>query len=74
VPGVRRYVQCHPLASSYTNGRTPIWDGVAEVWFDNDEAMVACAETPQYKAVLSDEPNFLAENAKFIVTTEHIIL
>lgn len=74
VPGVRRYVQCHPIPSSYKDGRTPLWDGVAEVWFDSEDAMRANAQTPQYKAVLADEPNFLAENPKFIITTEHVIL
>ena len=74
VPGARRYVQCHPLPSSYTNGRTPIWDGVAEVWFDSDEAMRSNADTAEFKAVLADEPNFLAGDANFIITTEHIIL
>ncbi len=74
VPGARRYVQSHPLASSYRNERTPLWDGVAEVWFENDEAMRSNASTPQYQAVLADEPNFLAENAKFIITTERVIL
>lgn len=74
VPGARRYVQSHPLMSSYKNGRTPLWDGVAEVWFENEDSMRANAATPQYQAVLADEPNFLAENAKFIITTENVIL
>jgi uncharacterized protein (TIGR02118 family) len=74
VPGARRYVQCHPIPSSYANGRMPLYDGVAEVWFDSEEAMRSGPQTPEYKAVIADEPNFLAENAKFIITTEHIIL
>jgi uncharacterized protein (TIGR02118 family) len=74
VPGGRRYVQSHPLPSSYKNGRMPLWDGVAEVWFENEEAMRSNVATPQYQAVLADEPNFLAENAKFIITTERVIL
>ena len=74
VPGARRYVQSHPLPSSYQNGRMPLWDGVAEVWFENDDAMRANAATPEYQAVLADEPHFLAENAKFIITTEQVIL
>lgn len=74
VPGARRYVQCHPVLTSYANGRTPLWDGIAEVWFDSDDAMRSNADTPQFKAVLADEPNFLDGAAKFILTTEHIIL
>ena len=74
VPGVRRYVQCHPLLSSYKNGRTPLWDGVAESWFDSDDAMRSNADTPEYKTLRADEPHFLAENPKFIITTERVIL
>ncbi len=74
VPGARRYVQCHPVMSSYQKGRTPLWDGVAEVWFENEDAMRSNANTPEYQAVLADEPNFLAGNAKFIITTERVIL
>jgi hypothetical protein len=36
--------------------------------------MRANANTPEYQAVLADEPDFLAENAKFIITTERVIL
>ncbi len=74
IPGVRRYVQCHPLLSSYKNGRTPLWDGIAESWFDSDEAMRTNADTPEYKAVRADERHFLAEDPKFIITTERVIL
>jgi uncharacterized protein (TIGR02118 family) len=74
VPGARRYVQNHPLLTAYKNGRTPLWDGVAEVWFEGEDAMRSNVDTPQYRAVLADEPNFLAENAKFIITTERVIL
>jgi uncharacterized protein (TIGR02118 family) len=74
VPGVRRYVQCHPLASAYRDNRIPTWDGVAETWFDSDDAMRAGAATPEYKALRDDEPHFLAENPKFIIATEHVIV
>ena len=74
VPGVRRYVQCHPLPSAYRNGRTPMWDGVAESWFESDEAMRGGADTPQYKTLREDEPHFLAENPKFIIALENVII
>ena len=37
LPGLRRYVQNHVIAGAYKNGREPVYDGVAEVWFDNLE-------------------------------------
>jgi uncharacterized protein (TIGR02118 family) len=74
VPGVRRYVQSHVLPSAYKPGRSPMFDGVAESWFENDEAIHSAANTPEYKAVRGDEPNFLAADPPFIVAKEYVIL
>lgn len=74
VPGVRRYVQCHVLTSGYKSGRAPMFDGVAESWFESDEAMRAGGNTPQYKALRADEPNFLAGDPAFIIAKEYVIL
>jgi len=73
IPGIRRYVQCHVRPSAYAGGREPIYDGVAETWFENYEAMTAGA--PEYRAVRADEPNFIAPGPlAFIIATEHLIL
>ncbi len=34
LPHLRRYVQCHTLPSAYAAGE-PIYDGVAQLWFEN---------------------------------------
>jgi uncharacterized protein (TIGR02118 family) len=39
MPQVRRYIQCHVRPSSYDEGRTARYDGVAELWFDNFNAV-----------------------------------
>lgn len=74
VPGVRRYVQCHVRPSAYRAGREPRFDGVAETWFENEDAMRAAANTPEYKAVRADEANFLAGDPAFIIAKEYLIL
>ena len=51
-----------------------MWDGVAESWFESDDAMRAGSDTPQYKTLRADEPNFLAEVPKFIIALEHVII
>jgi uncharacterized protein (TIGR02118 family) len=73
LPGIRRYVQSHVLASGYRKGE-PVYDGVAESYFDDTQAMKALAKTPEYAAVLADEPNFLDRASMgSIITDEYVI-
>ena len=73
LPGIRRYVQNHPLASAYRKGE-PAFDAVAESSFDDTEAMKTLARTPEYAAVLADEPNFIEPSTMgSIITEEHVI-
>jgi uncharacterized protein (TIGR02118 family) len=57
VPGVRSYVQCHTLESIYKT-REPIWDGIAELSYDDFEAMRRSAKLPESQAATADSPNF----------------
>jgi uncharacterized protein (TIGR02118 family) len=73
LPGIRRYVQSHTLLSGYKKGE-PAYDGVAEVCFDDTQAMKTLAESPEYADVLADEPNFIdASSNGSIITDEHVI-
>ena len=73
LPGIRRYVQSHALASGYRKGE-PVYDGVAESCFDDTQAMKALAKMPEYAAVLADEPNFIdAASMGSIITDEYVI-
>jgi uncharacterized protein (TIGR02118 family) len=73
LPGIRKYVQSHTLRSGYRKGE-PAYDGVAEVWFDDTNAMRAAAQTPTYAAVRADEANFIdLSTMGSIITEEHII-
>jgi uncharacterized protein (TIGR02118 family) len=75
VPGVRRYVQSHLRRSAYHAGRNPRYDGVAETWFDDIDALRASAGTEEYRAVRADEANFLApDTIRFIIAGEHVIV
>jgi len=73
VPGVRRYVQHHAIPNLYTRGREPVYDGVAQTWFDDLEAMRAAAGTEQRAATLEDEPNFIAAPSPFVVCTSIVM-
>lgn len=73
LPGIRRYAQSHTLPSSYRKGE-PAYDGVAESWFDDTQAMKALAKAPEYAAVLADEPNFIDRaTMNSIITDEYVI-
>ena len=73
LPGVRRYVQSHTLPSGYRK-REPVYDGIAEVWFDDTRAMRALAETPEYAAVRADEAQFIDHATMgLLITEEHVI-
>src|SRR5207244_2545874 len=73
MPGIRRYVQSHTLLSGYRKGELA-YDGVAEVWFDDTQAMRALVGTKEYAAVRADEPNFIDLSAMgSIITEEHVI-
>lgn len=74
VPQLRRYEQCHTRLAAYAGGREPAWDGIALVWFDDDQAMRDAALTAEYARVKADDGNLVGPApTPFLVTTEHVI-
>jgi uncharacterized protein (TIGR02118 family) len=74
LPGVRRYVQSHTLASAYARGE-PVWDGIAEVWADDTDALRAMTRAPEHAEVQADEAAFIDRSTMgLIVTEEHVLL
>ena len=74
LPGVRRYVQSHTVASSYAKGQ-PAYDGLAEVWADDTAALRAMTQSPANAAVVADEARFLDRGAMtFLLTEERVIV
>ena len=72
--GALRYVQVHTLGDEAAlnsaagmakarGGMEPIYDGVAEVWFESREALLAAASTPAGRAAAKE---LVADEAKFI--------
>jgi uncharacterized protein (TIGR02118 family) len=57
VPGLRTYAQCHTLLSGYKKGE-PVWDGIAELGYDDIDAMRRIAGTPESVAATEDTANF----------------
>ena len=77
--GAKRYVQAHTLDSPLNDafkesrGMSPEYDGVAEVWFESEEALVAAMSSPEGQALsaalLEDESTFIdhAKSSAFLV-------
>src|SRR5512144_1820867 len=73
LPGLRRYVQSHTLLAGYRKGE-PIYDGIAELWFDDTKAMAALRGTKEMEAVAADEAVFIDRGTMgLILTDEHVI-
>ena len=73
MPGVRRYVQSHTLLAGYRK-RKPAADGIAELWFDDTDALRALQGTVTLEATMADHVEFVAPDGhKQIVTEEHVI-
>jgi uncharacterized protein (TIGR02118 family) len=73
IPGVRRLVQSHRLAAS--DMRQPDFDGMAELWFDNVEDLLAARKSAEWKAASDDEANFIDRTrVAYFVSEEHVIL
>lgn len=75
IPGVRRYVQCHVVPTTYAGRNAPAFDGAAELWWDDLDAMRAAMGTPEVAAAIEDEKNFIdhAKVASF-VTVENVVV
>jgi uncharacterized protein (TIGR02118 family) len=73
LPGVRRYVQSHTRTAVYRTGE-PVYDGIAELWFDDTAAMRALRDTPEMAAVQADEARFIDRSTMgLIITDDHVI-
>lgn len=74
IPGLRKLVQSH--ATAVTNQiRSADYDGMAELWFDDMQALLGARDTPEWKASTEDEQHFIDHSkTAFFVTEEHEIV
>ena len=73
LPGIRGYVQSHTLIEGYRKAR-PIYDGIAEVWFEDTAAMRALAGTPAMRAVEADEAKFIDRSTMgLLIVEDHVV-
>ena len=75
VPGIRRYVQSHIAAEKTRPDISSLGvtvDGIAELWYDDRNAMERALATPQMKALHADGALFIGGIATFI--TEELVI
>ena len=74
IPGLRKLVQSHRLTVS-GDKHQPDYDGMAELWFDDVEALLAARQSPEWKSSSEDEANFIDHSkVAYFVSEEHTIL
>ena len=76
VPGLKRYVQSH-IVEERTRPDIPTTavdvDGIAELWFDDREAMARAMATPAAKALHADGALFIGRIKSFTIEEKVII-
>jgi uncharacterized protein (TIGR02118 family) len=76
VPGVRRYVQSHIVA---TRTRADIpeidveIDGIAELWYEDQAALQRAAATPEMKRLTDDGALFIGRIKSYVIEEKEII-
>ena len=71
-PLVGTYVQSHPIYNDKLTFEDTI-DGIAEIWFDDTNAMRSLAATKEYKDIQDDEKVFIDGTAVRLIIAEDII-
>ena len=83
--GARRYVQTHTLGTDLnaalagSRGTAEAYDGLAEVWWDSLDALIAMSRSEEgqraNETLIEDEARFIDfGRSSFFITEEHAIL
>jgi len=74
IPGLRKLVQSHRCVVP-GDEHEPDYDGMAELWFDNAEALLAARQSKEWKASSEDEKNFIDHSkVAYFVSEEHVLV
>ena len=74
IPGFLHYAQYHVHSERLDEEDAEI-DGIAELWFESAESQKAAYATPEYAAVVDDEPNLFCMSSRFVhpVMTDQVV-
>ena len=72
IPEVRKYVASITLPSAYHN-REPLYDGISEAWFDDEDVLRATADSAPRRAAHADDAKFVDMTTTGSIVTDEII-
>jgi uncharacterized protein (TIGR02118 family) len=73
IPGLRRLVQSRRLIIAGDKFQCD-YDGMAELWFDDADALLKARQSPEWQASHADEANFIDHSkVAYFVSEEHVI-
>ena len=74
IPGLIKYIQYHVKSERVDKADDPI-DGIAELWFESEETQKEAYQSPEYQAVVEDEPNLFKMSSHYVhpVMTKKIV-
>jgi uncharacterized protein (TIGR02118 family) len=73
IPGVRRIVQSHTVQIE-GDQYSADFDGMVELWFDDEKALLAARQSPEWNRSSEDEKHFIDhKRVAYFVTAEHEI-
>src|SRR5258707_15801506 len=58
IPEIRKYVASITLPSAYRNDE-PLFNGISEAWFDDENGIRATADSPPLRAAHTDDAKFV---------------
>jgi uncharacterized protein (TIGR02118 family) len=74
IPGLRRLVQSHRIHVA-GDAKTADYDGMAELWFDDMEALLEARRSAEWRASSEDEEHFIDRSkVAYFVSAEHSIV
>jgi uncharacterized protein (TIGR02118 family) len=74
IPHLRKLVQSRRI-NLPEDKHHPDFDGVAELWFEDEQALLAARDSAEWKAATDDEVNFIDhERVAYFVSEETVIL
>ena len=72
IPELRKYVASITLPSAYRN-REPIYDGISEAWFDDEDAIRTSADSPLRRAASEDDAKFVDMSKAASILTDEVV-
>ncbi|MCU1298434.1 MAG: hypothetical protein JWO91_2712 [Acidobacteriaceae bacterium] len=78
IPGLRRLVQSHRISVPGDKHAPGVFfkpDGMAELWFDDIEALLAARQSAEWRTSTENEAKFIDHSkVAYFVSEEHVIV